>query len=56
VLLREGASWTANLNPAPGAVSALSVRERALVDDPRLIDRLLRLREQRLTPRKPPAP
>jgi hypothetical protein len=49
VLLREGASWTANLNPATaGAVRALSARQRALGDDPRAIERLLELRTQRL--------
>ena len=49
VLMREGASWTANLNPAnAGAVRSLSVRQRELADDPRAIERLLQLREQRL--------
>ena len=48
VLMREGASWTANLNPATaGVVRALSARQRELGDDPRAIERLLQLRAQR---------
>ncbi len=52
--LREGASWTANLDPVAGDVTRLDARQRAHGDDPRAIERLLRLREQRLLP--PPAP
>lgn len=46
--LREGASWTANLNPATaGTVRSLSTRQQTLSDDPRAIERLLQMREQR---------
>ena len=46
--LREGVSWTGNLNPtATGQVLPLGARVRELGDDPRAIERLQRLREQR---------
>jgi hypothetical protein len=52
--LREGVSWTANLNPtATGQLRPLSARARELGDDPRAIERLQRLREQRQQLRMP---
>jgi hypothetical protein len=48
VLLREGVSWTANLNPlATGSASAKRSSADDAADDARAIERLLRLREQR---------
>ena len=52
--LREGASWTANLDPVAGDVTRLDAHQRARGDDPRAIERLLRQREQRLL--LPPVP
>jgi len=52
IALREGASWTANLNPADADVTRMDARQRAAGDDARAIERMLRLREQRV----PPAP
>lgn len=46
--LRDGVSWTGNLNPAaPGQVSSLGARVREGADDPRAIERLLQLRAER---------
>jgi hypothetical protein len=46
--LREGVSWTGNLDPtATGQVRPLGARARELGDDPHAIERLQRLREQR---------
>lgn len=54
VLLREGVSWTANLNPlATGAAKTKRSAADAAADDPRAIERLQRLREQRQA--SPPA-
>jgi hypothetical protein len=48
VLLREGVSWTANLNPlAVGVAMAKRGAAADAADDPRAIERLQRLREQR---------
>ena len=54
ILLREGVSWTANLNPlAVGTAMAKRGAAADAADDPRAIERLQRLREQRRDLRPP---
>jgi hypothetical protein len=58
LLLREGASWTANLNPGAASIvrpqSVMTSGERNS-DDARAIERLLRLRTERAQPPGMPA-